>query len=69
VWNDLGQLVEESLPDGGVRKFSYDALGRRITAQDAHGAITRHVWDAVGRLIQTTMPTGATRAWSYSAYG
>ncbi|MFW9088249.1 RHS domain-containing protein, partial [Pseudomonas sp. P2758] len=68
VWNDLGQLVEETLPDGGVRQFSYDALGRRITTRDEHGALTRQSWDAVGRLIQTISPTGASRAYSYSPY-
>ncbi|MCU0122345.1 hypothetical protein N8H74_29220, partial [Pseudomonas sp. B2M1-30] len=69
AWNDLGQLIEETLPDGGMRRFSYDALGRRTTTRDEHGAVTRYAWDAVGRLLQTTLPTGASRAYRYSAYG
>ena len=69
VWNALGQLLEETLPDGAQRAFSYDVLGRRITRQDEHGAVTGYEWDAVGRLIQTTLPTGARRAYRYNAYG
>ena len=65
----MGQLVEETLPDGGQRRFSYDVLGRQITRQDEHGAVTQYQWDAVGRLIQTILPTGASRAFSYNAYG
>ncbi len=65
----MGQLLEETLPDGGQRKFSYDALGRQTTRQDEHGAVTRYQWDAIGRLLQTTLPTGASRGFSYNAYG
>ncbi|MEB2654906.1 type IV secretion protein Rhs, partial [Pseudomonas siliginis] len=53
----------------GVRRFSYDALGRRITTQDEFGVVSRQQWDAAGRLILTTSPTGSTRAYSYGAYG
>ncbi|WP_336342568.1 hypothetical protein, partial [Pseudomonas atacamensis] len=51
------------------RRFSYDALGRRITTQDEFGVVSRQQWDAAGRLILTTSPTGSTHAYSYGAYG
>ncbi len=69
VWDAIGQLVEETLPDGSQRRFSYDVSGRQIARQDEHGAVTQYQWDAVGRLIQTVLPTGASRAFSYNAYG
>ncbi|MEX0167284.1 RHS repeat protein, partial [Pseudomonas brassicacearum] len=49
--------------------FSYDALGRLLSRQDEHGALTHYQWDAVGRLLQVTLPNGATRTWRYNAYG
>src|SRR3546814_12758151 len=67
--NPLGQLTEETLPGTGRRCFSYDALGRLLTRQDEHGALTHYQWAAVGRLLETTLPSGATRAWRYNAYG
>jgi RHS repeat-associated protein len=69
VWNGPAQLLEETLPDGGQRRFTYDALGRRVSRQDEHGAITRYRWDADGRLIQTTLAHGASREFSYDANG
>jgi RHS repeat-associated protein len=68
-WNNLGQLLEERLPDGGQRKYRYDALGRQITRQEESGAITHYQWAAANRLAQVTLPGGATRAFSYNAYG
>jgi YD repeat-containing protein len=43
-------LLEERLPDGGQRKYRYDALGRQITRQEESGAITHYQWDAANRL-------------------
>ncbi|MGP0143954.1 RHS repeat protein, partial [Pseudomonas fragariae (ex Marin et al. 2024)] len=59
----------ERLPDGGQRKYRYDALGRQITRQEETGAITHYQWDAANRLAQITLPGGATRAFTYNAYG
>ncbi|KWS11509.1 hypothetical protein AO393_08860 [Pseudomonas syringae pv. syringae] len=62
-------MLEERLPDGGQRKYRYDALGRQITRQEETGAITHYQWDAANRLAQITLPGGATRAFTYNAYG
>ncbi|MGF6131449.1 YD repeat-containing protein [Pseudomonas sp. EB276 TE3739] len=62
-------MLEERLPDGGQRKYRYDALGRQITRQDEFGAITQYQWNAVDRLTQVTLPGGATRGFTYNPYG
>lgn len=44
TWNSSGHLQEVVRPDGGVVRFTYDALGRRIS-KSYRGRVTRWVWD------------------------
>lgn len=44
AWNAAGHLAEVVRPDGGVVRFTYDALGRRIS-KSYRGRVTRCVWD------------------------
>ncbi|MFL1495739.1 hypothetical protein, partial [Pseudomonas antarctica] len=69
VWNERGQLVEEQLPNGGVKRYRYDDVGRKVAREDEHGALTQYQWDSVGRLIRVVLPGGATREYSYNPYG
>ncbi|MCF5136490.1 RHS repeat-associated core domain-containing protein, partial [Pseudomonas lactis] len=69
VWNERGQLLEEQLPNGGIKRYRYDDLGRQIAREDEHGAQTVYEWDSVGRLIRLVLPGGATREFSYNPYG
>ncbi|WP_369006265.1 hypothetical protein, partial [Pseudomonas lurida] len=64
-----GQLLEEQLPNGGIKRYRYDDLGRQVAREDEHGALTQHQWDSVGRLIRVVLPGGACREYSYNAYG
>jgi RHS repeat-associated protein len=47
VWNALGQLLELSRPDGRVWRFTYDALGRRLSkgCADEPAGLRRYVWN------------------------
>jgi RHS repeat-associated protein len=44
AWNAAGHLSEVVRPDGGIVRFTYDALGRRVSKR-YQGRITRWVWD------------------------
>ncbi|MGY2141020.1 hypothetical protein ACW9I8_30850, partial [Pseudomonas reactans] len=69
AWNERGQLLEEQLPNGGVKRYRYDDLGRQIAREDEHGALTQFEWSNVGRLVQIVLPSGDTRKYTYNAYG
>ncbi|MGY2233370.1 hypothetical protein ACW9IX_29500, partial [Pseudomonas tolaasii] len=69
VWNEHGQRVEEQLPNGGVRRYRYDDLGRQVGREDEYHGLTQYQWDAVGRLLKLTKPDGAEREYSYNPYG
>ena len=60
--------TQEQLPNGGVRRYRYDALGRQVAREDEHGALTHYHWDAVGRLVKMVLPGGAIRELSYNPY-
>ncbi|MBA1296914.1 RHS repeat protein, partial [Pseudomonas lurida] len=34
VWNERGQLIEEQLPNGGIKRYRYDDLGREVARED-----------------------------------
>lgn len=44
VWNAAGHLAEVVCPDGRVVRFTYDALGRRVS-KSYEGKLARWVWD------------------------
>ncbi|WP_152514766.1 RHS repeat protein, partial [Pseudomonas fluorescens] len=69
VWNERGQLLEEQLPNGGIKRYRYDDCGRKISQEDEHGALTQFEWNHVGRLVQIVLPSGDTRKYTYNAYG
>ncbi|MGC6374120.1 hypothetical protein, partial [Pseudomonas sp. S2.OTC.A_B10] len=68
IWNERGQLTEEKLANGGVRRYRYDDLGRQVACEDEHGALTQYQWDAVGRLLKVIQPDGGAREFSYNPY-
>ncbi|MBA8926850.1 RHS repeat-associated protein [Kutzneria viridogrisea] len=68
-WNSQDRLVGLTTPDGIVWRYTYDALGRRVSKQrlGAAGEITEEVvftWDAAN-LAEQTSTTGHTLAWDY----
>ncbi|WP_155718167.1 RHS repeat domain-containing protein, partial [Pseudomonas fluorescens] len=69
VWNERGQLLEEQLPHGGIKRYRYDDLGHQVACEDEHGAQIAYEWDSVGRLIRLVLPGGGCREFSYNPYG
>ena len=71
VWDALGRLYSLTDADGAVRGFSYDGLGRRLTAQDLHVAtdtmfgVWTYTYDAVGNLAISYSPNGITTTYIY----
>ncbi|WP_248733242.1 RHS repeat domain-containing protein, partial [Pseudomonas sp. MWU13-2517] len=57
------------LPNGGIKRYRYDDLGRQVAREDEHGALTQYQWDSVGRLVRVVLPGGACREYSYNPYG
>ncbi|MCG8696955.1 MAG: DUF6531 domain-containing protein, partial [Bacteroidales bacterium] len=57
-WNQSGMLEEVKRPDRTIVRFTYDALGRRIT-KTADGHTTHFVWDGNVPLHEWTTPEGA----------
>lgn len=59
AWNAAGYLAEVVRPDGGVVRFVYDALGRRVS-KSYKGKVTRWVWDGDKPLHEwTSLEVGA----------
>ena len=60
---------------GNVRAFTYDGLGRRLTAQDLHAAthtpfgVWSYSYDDAGNMISQVDPKGSTTTRSYDALG
>ncbi|EFQ64304.1 putative rhs family protein [Pseudomonas fluorescens WH6] len=49
-------MLEEQLPNGGIKRYRYDDLGRQVAREDEQGALTQYQWDSVGRLLHTSIP-------------
>lgn len=62
AYNNNGDLAQVTEPSGLVTKYSYDALGRKISQTEVSdsypaGVTTTFGYDAESRLISTTAPT------------
>ena len=71
TWNALGRLLTLTDALGNLRRFTYDGLGRRLSAEDLHapsdptfGSYT-FVYDAVGNLISKATPNGDVILYTY----
>ena len=51
-----------------TRSFTYDNLGRKISATNESGTAT-YEYDDFGRLTKETDVTGAVKEYTYDAYG
>ncbi len=70
-WDGNKNLTKITDALGNIRNFTYDTLGRRLTAEDLHSptdttfGIWTYAYDDAGNLIQTTSPKGDTVMYSY----
>ena len=73
TYDGLKDLTNITDALGNVRNFTYDGLGRRLTAQDLHavGDSTYGTWnytfDAAGNLTQQLDPNNQTTTYSYDS--
>jgi RHS repeat-associated protein len=55
-------LVSQTLPTGGVTRYSYDSKVHLIESQNALGWVTTYAYDNAGNLVQESSPTSSTQA-------
>jgi RHS repeat-associated protein len=71
TYNYLGNLLSLTDALSNVRNFTYDGLGRRLTAQDLHASADTYfgswtyTYDDAGNLTQTVDPNGNTINYTY----
>lgn len=51
LFDDLGQMVQQTSPVTGVTTYAYDAAGDLLSTTDANGATTSRTYDAAGRVL------------------
>jgi len=66
-WDGNKNLKKITDALGNVRHFTYDGLGRRLTAEDLNNTtdVWSYTYDPVGNLIGTKSPKGETVLYSY----
>lgn len=62
LYNTLGNLLSITDALGNIRSFTYDSLGRRLTAQG-----WSYVYDNAGNLVGSTDPKGQVVGYAYDA--
>lgn len=67
VYDTLNRLTQKTLPDGQVFAYSYDALGRVLTATNNAGTVN-FTYDNLNRVTAETFD-GRTIAYSYNIAG
>lgn len=73
TYDYLGDLLSITDANSNVRNFTYDGLGRRLSAQDLHTATATtiptwtYAYDAQGNQTQTVDPNGNTINYTYDA--
>ncbi len=68
--NALGQVTQQTLPDGAVVKFDFDPIGNMKSRLMPGGMEWKATYDAAGRITGESLVNGAqsTRAFGYSYY-
>ncbi|MFV0460767.1 MAG: RHS repeat-associated core domain-containing protein [Actinomycetales bacterium] len=68
-YDQAGNLVSTTLPDGRVTRMAYSARGQVSSITDASGAVTSMVYDGAGNLVSTTTPGERTVSATYNGDG
>jgi RHS repeat-associated protein len=73
TYNYLGNLTNITDALGNIRNFTYDGLGRRLTAQDLHASTDasfgtwNYTYDDSGNLVKTVDPKAQTVNYTYDS--
>src|SRR5579884_535743 len=68
--NALGWETQENLPESGITNYTYDGMGRMLTATDARNVTTTYTYDALGRALTRSYSDGTpTVTFGYDANG
>ncbi len=70
-YNNRQQMTKQTTDDGdktAVTAYSYDALGRVLTATDANGISTTYTYDAYGNTT-SEQSAGLTASYHYNGFG
>ena len=59
-YDDAGQLLSSTDPNGNRTEWTYDASGNQLTEKRADGGITSKTYDAMSRITQTVNPLNQT---------
>lgn len=67
-YSSAGDLASITAPDGGVRKYSYDAKHQLLTATDALGiTYLKNQYDSSGRVVKQWDGDGNLRTFAYAS--
>jgi RHS repeat-associated protein len=69
TYDDLGRLIEVTLPDGATHRTVYDEVGAVAGTYDALNRRTSLTHDDLGRLLEKRYPDGTTERHTYDAEG
>ncbi|RZQ63510.1 RHS repeat-associated core domain-containing protein [Amycolatopsis suaedae] len=65
VYNRKGQLESFTGPTGATWRYTYDALGRKVSDHDPDKGVTTYAYDQFDRLVSTTDARGRVVSTSY----
>ena len=66
-YDEADNLVQQTNPDGGVIRNTYDIDKNRLTTTDALGRTTTWTYDFDGNILSKTDPSGRTTDYAYDA--
>lgn len=69
AYDESGNLVALTYPDGKVVTYTYDRADRMSTVKDWAGRVTSYAYDDNGRLTSVRRPDGSTETFTYDAAG
>jgi RHS repeat-associated protein len=69
IYDDEGQLLEQTEQDGSVLKYSYDVLGRPSSTELPGGDVYQFAFGQDGRLLLERGPAGLVRRYRYTSCG
>jgi RHS repeat-associated protein len=67
VYDDRGNVIQETDPEGHVTARTFDARGNRLSETDPNGHTTSWTYDAADNVLSTTDPLGNVTAFTYNA--